>query len=43
MSPEMLASVLDPFTTSRLSRKVGLAFPSSSKLLKLVGALVNQS
>ena len=27
MSPEMLASVLDPFTTSRLSRKVGLGIP----------------
>jgi hypothetical protein len=39
MSPEFLQSVLDPFTTTRVTRKVGLGLP----LLKLTAEQTNGS
>ena len=40
MSPEMLASVLDPFTTSRLSRKVGLGIPLLKQAAEACGGFL---
>lgn len=39
MSPEMLATVTDPFTTSRTTRKVGLGLP----LLKMAAEMTSGS